>query len=289
MTTRLSDWFRPRPHDEPRSIDLVRFAVAILVATHAVHALIHHDDLRSLAGALDTRGLPFALPASWLVAVVGLITAVGLAVRRFVIPASVSALGLVGAGALLLHAPRWYVIGGTAVDGHPGVELDVLTMACLVGVLWTYRAAGETDRRLTAKQGFDVIRIASAFALLMHGSVFVTWDFASMRAFGDSMTAAGWPHGLVLVWSIKIGEFVSALLRLARRLVVPACFVHLSYIVPALWIEHEMNWFDVGPGENGIEFPLLIVVCTIACILAYWPGRRTAPSPSSTALATSDG
>ena len=108
----------------------------------------------------------------------------------------------------------------------------------------------------------------------MHGApCFVLRDVEGMRAWGDSMTAAGWPLGVALVWSIKGVELVAALLRLARRLVVPACFAHLGYLVPALWIEHRLRWFDVGPGENGVEFPLLIVVCTIACVVGYWPSR----------------
>jgi hypothetical protein len=98
-----------------------------------------------------------------------------------------------------------------------------------------------------------------------------------MRAWGEAMTQQGWPFGVALVWSIKSVELVASLLRLSRRLMVPACFAHLSYLVPALWIEHHLRWFVVGPGENGIEFPLLLDVCATACILAYWPRRATAP------------
>jgi hypothetical protein len=79
--------------------------------------------------------------------------------------------------------------------------------------------------------------------------------------------------------AIKGVELVGALLRLSRRLMVPACLGHLSYLVPALWIEHRLAWFAVGPGENGTEFPLTIIVGTVACILAYAPKRATSAAP----------
>ena len=96
-----------------------------------------------------------------------------------------------------------------------------------------------------------------------------------MRLWGESMSRHGWPMGVALVWSIKSLELVCSVLRLGRRLVVPACLGHLSYLVPAMWIEHKMRWFVVGPGgvgmDNGIEFTVVLVVCSVACILGFWP------------------
>jgi hypothetical protein len=50
-----------------------------------------------------------------------------------------------------------------------------------------------------------------------------------------------------------------------------------------------MKWFDVGPGEGGIEFPLMLVVCSVACILAYLPPRTRSEGaqPSATSAARS--
>jgi hypothetical protein len=61
--------------------------------------------------------------------------------------------------------------------------------------------------------------------------------------------------------------------------VVPACFAHLAYLIPGMWISHHLRWFVVGPGEEGIEFSVLIAVCTVACIAAYWPRRAARAEP----------
>jgi putative oxidoreductase len=122
----------------------------------------------------------------------------------------------------------------------------------LTGVLVTHspgRGVEKPDERRT-RWGFDIIRVASALALLAHGApAFVDLDFEGMREWGERMTAHGWPFGLALVWSIKSTELVASLLRLFRRFVVPACLGHLSYLVPALWIYHKLHWFDVDRGR----------------------------------------
>jgi hypothetical protein len=57
-----------------------------------------------------------------------------------------------------------------------------------------------------------------------------------------------------------------------------------------MWIEHKMRWFVVGPGgvgmDNGIEFTVVLVVCTVACILGYWPRTTRAAEPMSGAMRT---
>ncbi len=274
----LSAWFAPRPQRSRAAIDAVRVYVAFLLATHPLHALRYPDDARVLSAALGARGVPLALEAAWLGFAIALVAAVALVTRRFAFSGAVAASVVVLLGGLLLHAPRWYVVGGLAEDGAPGVELHVLLLGCLAGVLWSHRPSrllGATTRREAFDAGLEVVRVASAFALVMHGApCFVLRDVQGMRAWGDAMGADGWPCAVALVWSIKSVELAAALLRLARRLVVPACLAHLTYLVPGLWISHRLRWFDVGPGEGGIEFPLLIVVCSIACVVGYWPHVR---------------
>jgi uncharacterized membrane protein YphA (DoxX/SURF4 family) len=163
------------------------------------------------------------------------------------------------------------VVGGFSVEGHPGIEFSMLLLACLTAVAWTYWPRREPKPE-AAKTSLQIIRVASALSLLAHGfGPFALLDFTGMRGWGEYMTQQGWPCGVALVWSIKWIELISSILRLVPRLVVIACFGHLSYLVPALWIEHRLAWFNVGAGENGMEYPLLIILCSIACILAYWP------------------
>jgi uncharacterized membrane protein YphA (DoxX/SURF4 family) len=270
----VSDWLTPKPHDDRRSVDLVRIAAALVLLTHPAHALLHPEDARALAGGLQTDGVPWTLGLAWAGLLLQLVCSLALLVPRLVVPAAMGSIAVVAGGAALLYAPRWYVVGGGAEDGHPGVEFNMLLLACLSGVVWTYwprRVAGADP----ARTGFEFIRIYSALALLAHGyGPFLRWDVAGMHAWGEAMSHDGWPMGVALVWSIKALELSCALLRLSRRLMVPACFGHLSYLVPALWIEHHLStWFVVGPGENGMEYVVMLVVCAVACILAYWPQR----------------
>jgi putative oxidoreductase len=293
MTRALSDWWRPVAHDDRRSVDLVRVVVALVLLTHPLHALVHPADVLGIAGGLAGHGLPSSLGIAWAAVVVQLACAVALLVPRFVVPGALGSIAVVAGGAVFLCAPEWYAVGDRSAVDRPGVEFNVLVVACLCAVLWTYwpRREGGTDVSRAARGGLEIVRIASALALLTHGwGAFVQWDFEGMREFGEAMSRHGWPMGVALVWSIKSLELVCSVLRLGRRLVVPACLGHLSYLVPAMWIEHKMRWFVVGPGgvgmDNGIEFTVVLVVCSVACILGYWPRATRAAEPMSGAVRT---
>jgi uncharacterized membrane protein YphA (DoxX/SURF4 family) len=281
MATALKDWLTPVPHDERRSVDVVRFAVAAILLTHAVHAALDPSDFAAFSRTLAERGLPAGLGVGLGGAAVVLQVAgsIALLLPRFVVVGALASLTVV-AGTTLLHLPRWFVVGGFAVEGHPGIEFDALLLASLAGVAWTYwpRQGFEADAPGSAHGGFEIIRVASAISLLVHGlSPFVTWDIAGMHEWGVGMAEDGWPFGVALVWSIKGGEVLGCVGRLSRRLIVPACFGHLSYLIPGMWIAHRRHWFVEGAAENGIEFSVLIIVCTVACILAYWPARAARP------------
>jgi hypothetical protein len=57
--------------------------------------------------------------------------------------------------------------------------------------------------------------------------------------------------------------------------VVPACLAQMVVLANGLVIVHYPKWFVVGPGENGMEFPLTYLVCFGACALAFWPARSS--------------
>jgi len=287
MNAVLSAWVAPRPHDARRSVELVRVAVALILLSHPLHALVNPDDVRELAGGLAEHGLPFGLALAWLAIATQLVCAAALAARRFVVPAALGSIAVLAGGCAALYAPRWFVVGGRAEDGHPGVEFSVLLIGCLAGILWAYwpRRTARGDAARAADRGLEIIRVVSALALVPHATIaFLTWDVEGMRAWGEGMSQLGFPFGVALVWSIKSLELVCCVGRLARRLVVPACFGHLLILVPGMWISHGLHWFVVGPGENGVEFSLALIACAVACILAYWPARRAAaPGPAADA------
>ena len=276
MTT-VSAWVTPTPHRTLRSVDLVRIVLAIVLFCHPAHALLHPEDARALGQALTDRGLPFGDALAWLALVTVLVCSLALLVRRLVAPAAIGAIAVV-AGGLVLYAPYWFVVGGAAEEGHPGMELNVQLLGCLAGVLWAYWPS-VANRARAVDRGFDVIRIISALALVPHGSLaFLTWDVEGMRGWGEAMTGLGFPCGVALVWGIKALELTSSLARLARRLVVPACVGNLIVIVPGMWIAHHLRWFVNGPGENGVEFSVVLIAGAVASILAYWPARQAVPA-----------
>ncbi|HEY4242337.1 MAG TPA: DoxX family protein [Kofleriaceae bacterium] len=226
----------------------VRIVVALLLLVHGIY------------------GLPHPAYAALLVC------ALGLLVPRTVVPAAIGAMLLVALDLALHHHSHWFVLGGYAVDGEPGAEFHVLLLACLVGIVWR----------------FDVIRIVSAAILLPHAvSPFLLWDVDGMRAWGHGMTHLGFPCGVALVWSIKGLELVSCIGRLAGRFVVPACLGHLLILVPGMWISQHWDWFVVGPGEGGIEYPILLSACAVATILGVVRGSARAGAARS-ALPTAD-
>ena len=289
MSPTLSAWLTTAPHDDRRSVDLVRVGTALILLTHPLHAFLHPSDATVIANGIAAHGLPFGLPIAWGALVVQAVAAVALMIPRFIVPGALGSIAVVAGGALFVAAPRWYVVGGWADDEHLGVEFHFILLACLAAVLWTYgpRAANDEGPTRSAKEGIEILRVASALSLLAHGApCFVTWDVAGMHGWGERMTELGWPFGVALVWSIKSVELVGSLLRLSRRLMVPACLGHLSYLVPALWIEHKLHWWVLVPGENGIEFSLMLILCSVACILAYWPLRPTLAARALTPAAT---
>jgi uncharacterized membrane protein YphA (DoxX/SURF4 family) len=261
-----SSWVTPRLHDARRSVDVVRFALAVVLITHPAHALVHPDDAGALADALAAHGMPAALAVAWLGLAVQLVCALGLCTRRFTVPAALGSIGVLAGGIAFASFRHWFVLGGASIDGEPGIELAVLAIGCLAGVAWAHRDA---DR------GMQIIRVVSALALVPHGAAaFVTWDVEGMRGWGEAMSQHGYPYGVALVWTIKGVELVSALARLSGRFIVPACLGNLAVIVPGMWISQHMAWFNVGPGEGGIEFPVLLTAGAVASILAYLPRRQ---------------
>ncbi len=269
-----SNWVTPSVHDPLRSVQVMRVTVALVLLTHPLHALVHPDDATELARQLGEHGVPGSTLVAWLGLVVQLVAGLGLLVRRFVAPAAVASMLVVSVGSLVLYAPRWFVLGGEVDEGKPGVEFSVLLVAVLAGVGWTWRRREVEAARTAASLGFQIVAIASALSMLPHGyGAFVKLDFEAMRQWGEGMTRQGYPFGVALVWGIKSLELISVIARVSRRWVVPACLGHLLILAPGMVISQELAWFDVGPGEGGIEFPVLLSAGAIASMLAYWPRR----------------
>jgi putative oxidoreductase len=129
------NWFRSPARDSGRSLDIVRVVLALILATHPIHGLMHPGDLRGFDHFLRSHGFPMGDCLAWLVMFVQIGCSLALVARRFVIPACMGHILVLGMGIWLVHAPRWRTVGLPDGDHQPGAEFSVLMIACLLAVL----------------------------------------------------------------------------------------------------------------------------------------------------------
>jgi putative oxidoreductase len=126
-----------------------------------------------------------------------------------------------------------------------------------------------------ATRSLDIVRIAVALILMAHG-VHALFDPEGVTGFGKFLSSIGFPFGVGIVWSIIVTQITCSGALLLRRLVVPACIGHMVILGAGVWLEHAPHgWFVVGPGENGMEYSVLLIACLFAVLWAYWPGRMS--------------
>ncbi|MFT3709895.1 MAG: hypothetical protein QM817_19875 [Archangium sp.] len=276
------DVWAPPLHDELRGVEVMRLTLAAVLLTHPLHALLVHEDVARLEAQLAANHAPVALAVPSFVVLA--LSAAALFTRRFALIGAVGAATVVGLGTVLLNLPRWFVLGGEVLEGELGAEYGVLLVVMLAGVAWTWRSPKLEDAQRAAKVGLRVVVIGSALSLAPHGyGAFIRHDVEGMRAWGEAMSAAGWPFGVALVWSVKVVEQLGVWARVAGRLVIPACVGHLAVLLTGMVVSQELAWFTIGGGEGGIEFPVVLCAGAIAHLLSVWPRGMWPRRPRSVA------
>jgi putative oxidoreductase len=268
------DWWAPQLRDELRSVELMRWTLAVVLLTHPLHAAMARDDVARLRSQLEAIHAPGAGLLSKASFVLLALAAGALFTRRFAMVGAAVAALVVGLGTAVLNASHWFVLGGEVIEGQLGAEYGVLLVVMLAGVAWTWRSPNVEDARRAAKLGLRAVVIGSALSLAPHGyGAFIRQDVEGMRAWGEAMAAAGWPFGVALVWGVKVVEQLGVWARVAGRFVVPACLGHLAVLLTGMVVSQELAWFTIGGGEGGIEFPLVLSAGAVAHLLAAWPRR----------------
>jgi putative oxidoreductase len=266
-----------RPVEARTALELVRVASALILGAHSVHALFHPDDVRVLADALASHGVPATKAVSWVVVLGDLLCSLGLLVRVWVVPSCLGHLAVLCGAVGLFEAPRWYALGGNLELGEPGAEYSALMAACVAAIGVAYYRGGADADASRAERGLDVVRVAAAFVVLTHpGHAFLTLDIEGIRGFGEAMEARGWPLGVPLVCAILGVQTVCSVALLVRRFVVAACvgeIVVLGFGIPISHWRH--GWFVVGPGEEGMEFSVMLIACFLAVLAARGGQRRS--------------
>ena len=280
------NWYCSSAHDSSRSLHIVRIVVALILLTHPIHALMHPGDIRGFGHFLASHGLPWSAGLAWAAILLQAGCSLALLAGRFVAPACAGHIFVLGMGIWLVHAPRWRTVGLPDGDHQPGSEFSVLMIACLLGVLWTYRCgpakgAPEQEERF-ARQGLTVVRISAALILMIH-PIGGLRDSAGLNDLGLYFGSIGFPFGVPLVWGAMFLQIASSLALAAGRFVVPACLGHILVLGTGIWLFHAPNWFVVGPedvvgpGKEGMEYSVLLISCFISVLLAYWPQRLRLP------------
>jgi putative oxidoreductase len=125
-----------------------------------------------------------------------------------------------------------------------------------------------------AGRGIDIIRNAVAVIICVH-SVHGLMHPADLTDFGQALTERGFPFGVVLAWTIMFVQLFSSVALITGRFVVPGCIGHITVLLCGVAMVHaKSGWFVVGPGENGVEYSVTLIVCLTAVLWAYWPQKQ---------------
>ena len=255
------DWFDGPLRRPMRSLAFLRVAVAMLLLVHPLHAFLHAEDRLALVQVMTAHGLPFGAGLAWAVLVAQMAASLALLAGRFVAVACAIHMAVLTAGIVLVHAPYWYVVGGAVVEGHRGMEFNVLLLVCLAAFLWARRQPG---RALGLAQ-------AGAAAIILTHPLHGFWDWRNLGGFGAFLDHLAFGHGLALVHLLLATQTLCSAALLARRFVAPACLGHIFILGMGIWLVHWPDWFVVGPGTDGMEYSVLLIACFAAVLMAHLP------------------
>lgn len=113
---------------------------------------------------------------------------------------------------------------------------------------------GRTEKRL-----WLLLRLTLALLLAIHG--WTRWLGGGVLPFGDWLTSQGLPFGFYLAACVTAYEIIATLLYAAGKWLwqLSVGFV-LIYASGLLLVHAPFGWFVVGPGRNGVEYSVLLIV-----------------------------
>jgi putative oxidoreductase len=115
------------------------------------------------------------------------------------------------------------------------------------------------------------VRIAVAGNMLIHGiSRTVT---GGVTGFDGYLTSLGFPP--YTAYLITAFELIAAILIMINRWTSILSIVFCIELIAGIILVHgPEGWFVVGHGRNGSEYSVLLLICFISAIVAYWPHKR---------------
>lgn len=128
-----------------QGLDVVRWASAFILITHPLHGVADPAGLRDFGHGLEKLGFPFGVFLVWTTMFLQIGSSLALLARRFVVPACLGHIYVLGMGIWIAHAPRWFVVG----PGENGMEYSTVFIACFTALLlahWPREAAEGSSR-----------------------------------------------------------------------------------------------------------------------------------------------
>ncbi len=128
-------------------------------------------------------------------------------------------------------------------------------------------------------QGLDIVRVGVALIILMH-PLHGYFHYENIGpGFGGYLESLGYPMGAQLAWLVLIVQTLCSVALIANRAVVPACLGHMVVVCFGILHFHSPNgWYVTGPGQNGMEWGFVLLVCLGGVMWGHWPRNTPAPA-----------
>jgi putative oxidoreductase len=116
-----------------------------------------------------------------------------------------------------------------------------------------------------------IIRVAVAGNMLIHGiSRTVT---GGVSGFDEYLSSLGFPPYSAFI--ITAFELIAAVLIILNRWTsILSIFFCVELLMGIILVHGPEGWFVVGHGRNGSEYSVLLILCFVSSIVAYWPKRE---------------
>ena len=123
--------------------------------------------------------------------------------------------------------------------------------------------------------GLAVLRVVLGVIFLMHGWPKLAGGIGETAGFLGSL---GVPLPIVAAWALALLETVGGLLLIVGYLVTPVAVLLTLHMTAGIFLVHLPNgFFVIGPGQNGVEFNLLLISALLTVLFAG-PGFGTLQS-----------
>ena len=112
-----------------------------------------------------------------------------------------------------------------------------------------------------------LVRVAVAALLFVHGIARV--GLGEVDDLGNFLQGRDIPAAGALAWVVTVLELAGPPVLAAGRYVIPVAAWFIAQLSAGIYLVHAREgWFVVGPGVNGVEYNVLLIVCLVAILLA---------------------